>query len=571
MNVLDWIVLLGATLGIAVYGWWHTRGRKHLDGYLRGDKRTNWITIGLSVMATQASAITFLSTPGQGYADGLKFVQIYFGLPIAMVVIAAVFVPFYRRLGVFTAYEFLGRRFDPKTRVLAAALFLLQRGLGAGITIYAPSIIVSSVLGWPLNLTIIITAIIVTIYTVSGGCEAVNVTQKYQMLLIFLGLIVAFGVIAAKLPQGVSLIDAFHVAGNAGRMQAIDHSTNPNNRYTIWSGILGGVFLSLAYFGTDQSQVQRYLSGSSVRESRLGLMFNGIMKIPMQFFILLLGTMVFSFYQFERPPIFFNQAEWQRHVHAPGGEALQKLDDQFSPLHVEKQNGIRDWLNARHVGDKTSEAAAQARIEAAENKVRLLRAEVSKTLTAINAKADTKDTDYVFLTFILDHLPHGVIGLLVTVIFAASLSSISSELNALGSTSSIDFYRSFMKRDGTDAHYVFASKCFTALWGLIALAIAFFFQFADNLIQAVNVIGSIFYGPVLGLFFVAFFFKWIGGTAAFLGAIVSQALVIGVHLMGGVAFLWYNPIGAIACVIFAAMFQALPVVGRSAAKQTMIP
>lgn len=569
MNALDWIVLLGATLGISIYGWWHTRGRKHLDGYLRGDKRTSWVTIGLSVMATQASAITFLSTPGQGYVDGLKFVQIYFGLPIAMVIIAAIFVPFYRKLNVFTAYEFLGRRFDSKTRVLAAALFLLQRGLGAGITIYAPSIIISSVLGWPLNLTIVITAIVVTVYTVSGGSEAVNVTQKYQMLLIFSGLLVAFGVIAAKLPQGVSLADAFHVAGNAGRMQAIDYSTNPNNRYTIWSGILGGVFLSLAYFGTDQSQVQRYLSGHSVRESRLGLMFNGIMKIPMQFFILLLGTMVFAFYQFERPPIFFNEAEWRRHVHAPGGEALQKLDDQFTPLHAEKQNSIRDWLNARHAGDKTAEAAAQTRIQAAEEKVRGLRGEVSKTLSSMDAKADTKDTDYVFLTFVLDHLPHGVIGLLVTVIFSASLSSISSELNALGSTTSIDFYRSFMKPDGTDAHYVFASKCFTALWGIIALAIAFFFQFADNLIQAVNVIGSIFYGPVLGLFFVAFFFKRIGGTAAFLGAVVSQALVIGVHVQGGVAFLWYNPIGAIACVILAMMFQAIPGMSKPTAKQTL--
>ncbi len=555
MSALDWVVLLGTTLGITVYGWWHTRGRQALRGYIKGDERTSWVTIGLGVMATQASAITFLSTPGQGYADGLKFVQIYFGLPIAMVIIAAVFAPIFRRLNVFTAYEYLGDRFDRKTRLLGAGLFLIQRGLGAGITIYAPSIIISSVLGWPLNPTIIVTSVLVTIYTVSGGCEAVNVTQKFQMLLIFAGLIVAFFVIVAKMPAGVSLADALHVAGSAGRMQAIDYSTNPNDRYTIWSGIFGGVFLSLAYFGTDQSQVQRYLSGGSLRGSRLGLMFNGALKIPMQFFILLLGTLVFAFYQFERPPLFFNQTEWREHAQGPGGEALRSLEARFAPLHAETETHIRDWLAARHSGNAATEASTRAAMQAAQEQERQLRDEAAKTLKTIDPRADTKDTDYVFLTFVLDHLPHGIIGLLVAVIFAGGLASISSELNALGSTVTVDFYRNLLKPDATDAHYVSASKGFTALWGLIALAIAFFFQFADNLIQAVNIVGSLFYGPVLGLFIVAFFFKRIGGTAAFWGALAAQVLVIAVHMTGKVAYLWYNPLGAGAGVLFSMALQ----------------
>jgi Na+/proline symporter len=555
MSALDWIVLLGTTLGICVYGWWHTREGQGLRGYIKGNEGTGWVTIGLGVMATQASAITFLSTPGQGYADGMKFLQIYLGLPIAMVIIAAVFVPIFRRLNVYTAYEYLGQRFDQKTRMLGAALFLIQRGLGAGITIYAPSIIISSVMGWPLNLTIILSAVLATIYTVSGGCEAVNVTQKFQMLLIFGGLIVAFFVIVAKMPHGVSFADALRVAGSAGRTRAIDYSWNPNDRYTLWSGLFGGVFLSLAYFGTDQSQVQRYLSGGSLRESRLGLMFNAVLKIPMQFFILLLGTLVFAFYQFEKPPLFFNRIEWREYAQGPGGQALRSLDERFVPLHAETATRVRDWLAARRSGDPAAEASARAAMLSAEEQSRQLRVEATKTLTAIDPKADTRDTDYVFLTFVLDELPHGVIGLLIAVIFAGGLASISSELNALGSTVAVDFYRNVFKPDATDAHYVMASKGFTALWGLIALAFAFFFQFADNLIQAVNLVGSLFYGPVLGLFIIAFFFKRIGGTAAFWGALAAQVLVIGVHLTDKVAYLWYNPIGAGAGILFSLLLQ----------------
>jgi Na+/proline symporter len=380
------------------------------------------------------------------------------------------------------------------------------------------------------------------------------------MLLIFGGLIVAFFVIVAKIPHGVSFTDALRVAGSAGRMQAIDYSINPKERYTLWSGIFGGVFLSLAYFGTDQSQVQRYLSGSSVRGSRLGLMFNAVLKIPMQFFILLLGTLVFAFYQFEPHPLFFNQPDWRSQAQAPGGQALIALDNRFAPLHEETAARIREWLAARQTGDAAAESSARAAMLGAEKQTSQLHGEAVTTLAAIEHKQedDVKDTDYVFLTFILHELPHGVIGLLIAVIFAGGLASISSELNALGSTTAVDFYRNLWRPDATDAHSVFASKMFTAWWGLIALAFAFFCQFADNLIQAVNLVGSLFYGPVLGLFLIAFFFKRINGSAAFWGAILAQALVIGVHLTGQFAYLWYNPIGVGACVLVSLALQLIP-------------
>ncbi|HWD18368.1 MAG TPA: sodium:solute symporter [Verrucomicrobiae bacterium] len=555
MSALDWAVLIAATLGIAGYGWWQTRGPQGFERYVRGDPQTGWLTIGLSVMATQASAITFLSTPGQGYADGMRFVQMYFGLPIAMVIIAAVFLPRFRRLKVLTAYEFLGQRFDGKTRLLGASLFLVQRGLGAGLTIYAPSIIIASIMGWSLNLTIVLSSILVIVYTVSGGNEAVNVTQKFQMLLIFSGLIVAFLVIAAKMPAGVSLMDAVRVAGISGRLKAIDYSADPNNRYTLWSGLIGGTFLALAYFGSDQSQVQRYLSGKSLRQSRLGLVFNGLMKIPMQVFILFLGTLVFAFYQFERPPLFFNQVAWRQAAQRPGGDALAALENRFDAAHAAHEKNLRAWLEARHAHDPPAETAARAAVASSDDALRQIRSEAGATLVAVNPKADKKDADYVFLTFVMDHLPHGVIGLLVAVIFAGGLSSVAGELTALGATMTVDFYRGPFRPSESDAHYVAASKWFTALWGLIALAFAFFCQFADNLIQAVNLIGSIFYGPTLGLFVVAFFLKRVGGNAVFWGAALAEALVIAIHFTGKVAFLWYNPIGVGACVLFSGVFQ----------------
>jgi Na+/proline symporter len=554
MSPLDFVVLIGSMVGIALYGVWRTRGHRDLNAYLKGDQNIGWATIGISVMATQASAITFISTPGQGYQDGLGFVQNYFGMPLALILIAAVFLPMYRRLNVYTAYEFLGRRFDAKTRLLGAALFLLQRGLAAGITIYAPAIILSTMLGWRLDLTIILSGLLVVIYTVIGGSEAVSLTQKYQMAVIFGGMVTAFIVLLVKLPA--NLTDALTVAGGFQKLEAVDFSFDVKQRYTFWSGLLGGLFLSLSYFGTDQSQVQRYISGASLRESRLGLMFNAVLKIPMQFFILLLGVMVYVFYQFEQPPVFFNEAAWKYAVKHDSGAQLQSLEQKFNAIHVEKEQLIHHWLDAKHAGNREAEARAQQLALAADGRSEAVRAEARTAVLAAQPGTKSNDADYVFITFILDYLPHGVIGLLVAAFFAAALSSKAAELNALGSTTTIDFYRHVFKREASDAHYVAASKWFTFLWGLVAIGFALFANLAENLIQAVNIVGSVFYGVVLALFLVAFFIRRVGGTAIFWAALAAQALVFILYFSLNISYLWYNFIGCAACVLFSVILQA---------------
>ncbi len=557
MSGFDYVVLIGTMVAIAVYGWWRTRGASDLSSYLRGRRTIGWGTIGLSVMATQASAITFLSIPGQAYESGMAFVQNYFGLPIALIIVAAVFLPIYRRLNVYTAYEFLGRRFDSKTRLLGAGLFLLQRGLAAGITIYAPAIILSTVLGWRLDLTILVTGTFVIAYTVSGGSEAVSVTQRLQMGVIFAGMVTAFIVLVVKMPAGVGLVEATTLAGDFGKLEAIDFSLDFNKRYTVWSGILGGVFLSLSYFGTDQSQVQRYLVGASLRESRLGLMFNAVFKIPMQFFILLLGALVFVFYQFERPPVFFNQALWNTHAQSEAGAPLRALEESYMGVHAEKEAHIRDWMEARRAGDPTAEAGAREAMLVAHGESERIRTEAKEALVAADPRAKTKDSDFVFITFVLTQLPHGVIGLLIAVIFAAALSSVASELNALGTTSTVDFYRHAIRPDASDTHYVKASKLFTMLWGVVAICFALFANMVENLIEAVNIVGSLFYGVVLGLFLVAFFLKRIGGNAVFAGAVVAQVLVLTLFFTRDIGYLWFNLIGCGSCVLLSIILQPL--------------
>jgi solute:Na+ symporter, SSS family len=556
MSPLDFVVLIGSLVGIAVYGMWRTRGQRDLNAYLKGDPNVRWVAIGISVMATQASAITFISTPGQGYQDGLGFVQNYFGMPLALIIVAAVFLPMYRRLNVYTAYEFLGHRFDSKTRLLGAALFLLQRGLAAGITIYAPAIILSTMLGWRLDLTIVLSGLLVIIYTVTGGSEAVTLTQKYQLAVIFGGMVTALVVLLMRLPSNLSLTDALTVAGGFQKLQAVDFSLDVKRRYTFWSGLLGGLFLSLSYFGTDQSQVQRYISGASLRESRLGLMFNAVFKIPMQFFILLLGCLIFVFYQFERPPVFFNRAAWNVGAKQDPGGQIHSLEQKFTAIHVQKEQLIHAWLDAKHSGDHQAEAAARTQAQEALERSEAVRAEVKTAMLAADPHAKTNDSDYVFITFVLDYLPHGVIGLLVAAFFAAALSSKAAELNALGSTTTIDFYRHVVKREATDAHYVTASKWFTFLWGLVALAFALFANLVENLIQAVNIVGSVFYGVVLALFLVAFFIRRVGGTAIFWAALVAQTLVFVLYFSLSISYLWYNFIGCAACVLFSLLIQA---------------
>ncbi len=555
MNWLDFIVLLGSILGIAIYGIWYTRNRRDLNTYLKGTAHTPWLAIGLSVMATQASAITFLSTPGQGYRDGLGFVQIYFGVPIALLIIAIFFLPIFHKLNVYTAYEFLGKRFDSKTRLLGAALFLVQRGLGAGLTIYAPAIVLTTVIGWPLNVTIVSCGLLVIIYTAMGGSDAVTVTQKYQLAIIFAGMVTATFLLIGKLPAALTLDDTLKLAGGFQKMNAVNFSTNIHERYTLWSGLLGGTFLMLSYFGTDQSQVQRYISGSSLRESRLGLMFNAICKIPMQFSILLLGVLIFVFYQFEQPPLFFDSASSKYFSEHTADPKVLAYNTDFNCAHQQTRQELEHWLQARHKGDQPAATAAFAAATMAHQKSETIRVAASKELAAKNPDAKANDADYVFITFILRELPHGVIGLLIAAFFAAALSSKAAELNALATCTTIDFYRHIIKRDASDTNCLTATKWFTVVWGIVAISFALSARLAENLIQAVNILGSIFYGVMLGLFVVAFFIRRVGGTAIFWSALTAQALVFVLYFNLTISYLWYPLIGCTSCVVFSLLLQ----------------
>lgn len=568
MNTLDIFVLIVSIVAIAMYGVWHTRNRRDLNSYLKGSDHTPWWVIGISVMATQASAITFLSTPGQGYLGGLSFLQVYFGVPVAMIIIALFFLPIFHKLHVYTAYEYLEKRFDRKTRLFGAGLFLLQRGIGAGFTIYAPAIVLSTVFGWSLPLTIVACGLIATAYTVFGGTDAVTVTQKYQMAVIFLGMTTAAGILLSKLPAGLTFMDAMNVAGGFQKLNAVNFSTSLHERYTFWSGLLGGTFLMLSYFGADQSQVQRYLSGDSLRESRLGLMFNAVCKIPMQLSILMLGVLMFVFYQFERPPLFFDSAanRYLESQRADGSEGKQLLayEKEFNKSHELGKQHLESWLAAKRRGDEnvaTAEFVSAAVAQQEGEKIRLKAAEEwtheSTPQESVKpGKAVTANSaDYVFITFILRELPHGAIGLLVAAFFAAALSSKAAELNALGTCTTIDFYRLLIKRDATDAECLFASKCFTAFWGVIAVFIALYAHLSENLIQAVNILGSIFYGVLLALFVVGFFLKRVGGTALFWSALISQTLVFVLYFSLSISYLWYPLIGCTACVLFSLFLQ----------------
>jgi Na+/proline symporter len=556
VSALDWVVLLGTLAAIVGYGIWKSRGRQDMARYLRGGNQDKWHTIGLSVMATQASAITFLSTPGQAYQDGMRFIQFYFGLPLAMIALSIVFLPRYFNLRVFTAYEFLESRFDLKTRQLTAFLFLVQRGLSAGITIYAPAIILSSVLGWSLRLTCLCIGGVVIVYTVMGGARAVSQTQKQQMLVMLGGMVVAFVVIVARLPPEVSFGNALHIAGVLGRLNAVDMSFDPRSRYTLWSGLLGGFFLAMAYFGTDQSQVQRYLGARSIAESRLGLLFNGLVKIPMQSLILFVGVMVFVFYQFNAPPIFFNQSELARAKQTPFASKLESLERAHGAAFEHKQSEIWQLDRALDRHDAASITASEQRVRAAEITSAAIRDEAKRTIVAALPDANTKDADYVFLSFVMRNLPRGVVGLLLVVIFCAAMSAVAGELSALASTTVVDFYRRSLRKDASDAHYVRAAKWFTAGWGVLAVLFATFASLLDNLIQAVNILGSLFYGTILGVFLVAFSRRAVRGTAVFLAAIAAEAIVVGVFLGTNISFLWYNVIGCGCVMFFSGVLQA---------------
>ena len=554
MQLLDWIVLAATLLTIVGYGTWKTRGSKNVQDYIRGGNEAKWWTIGLSVMATQASAITFLSTPGQAFNDGMGFVQFYFGVPIAMVIICLVFIPLYHRLKVYTAYEYLEGRFDLKTRSLTAILFLVQRGLAAGITIYAPAIILSAVLGWNLTILNIVIGILVIIYTVSGGTKAVSMTQKHQMGIIFIGMFTAFFLIISYLPENITFGKALEIAKASGKMNILDFSFNLENRYTFWSGIIGGSFLALSYFGTDQSQVQRYLTGRSMREMQLGMVFNGIFKIPMQFFILLVGVMVFVFYQFNASPINFNPEASKAVMSSSYAEEYQTLEAEQQQIFRDKQ-----LLIDRYVENKDEQLAQYIAIanEADKENREEARKIIAKVADEKDLKIETNDKDYVFIHFILNNLPRGLIGLLLAVILSAAMSSTASELNALASTTTIDLYKRNNATDKGETHYVSATKWFTFAWGILAIIVACVAYLADNLIQLVNIIGSIFYGNVLGIFLLAFFLKFVKANAVFIAAIITQIIVIIGWWYDWMPYLWLNLFGCVVVMLIALVIQSL--------------
>jgi solute:Na+ symporter, SSS family len=555
MSIIDWIVLFGTLFTIVAYGVWKTRGSKNIQGYLLGDKSMKWWTIGLSIMATQASAITFLSTPGQAFDDGMRFIQFYFGLPLAMVVVSITFVPIFHNLKVFTAYEYLESRFDLKTRILGAFLFLVQRGLAAGITIYAPSIVLTSLLGWNLTFTNIFIGTLVIIYTVSGGTKAVSQTQKHQMAIMMGGIVLAGLIVLSYLPQNVGFIDALKIAGKMGKLNVVTFDFNLNDRYNIWSGLIGGFFLAMAYFGTDQSQVQRYLTGKSITESRLGLLLNGILKIPLQFVILFIGVLVFLFYQFNAPPIFFNSPLKAKVYETNYSVSFKELEAEHFKIFEKKRDKIHEMVDAFKSENSTAANAIAAEVKALEGDMKVLEDAAVTIISMADPKAETEDRDYIFLSFVLEHMPRGIVGLLLAVIFSAAMSSTSSELNALGSTTTIDFYKRNFNRAGSDKQYLVASKFFTFIWGLLAISFAAFASLLENLIQAVNILGSLFYGTILGLFVVSFYIKFVQGHAVFWAAIAAEIFVIYCFFFTDIAYLNFNIIGCLMVVALSLIIQ----------------
>jgi SSS family transporter len=551
VNRLDYVVLIATILAIPLYGLWRTRGSASLRQYLKGDASIGWATIGLSVLATQAGPITFLSMPGQAYESGIGFIQNYFGQPLALIIVCAVFVPIYQRLKVYTAYQYLAERFDRKTQLLGAFLFLVQRGIAAGITIYAPAIVLSTLLGWRLNLTIWLAGGLVIIYTVIGGTKIVSITQRYQMIVILVGMAIAFAVAVYRLSPDLSFGSTLSVAGKMGKLEAVNFSVDPDKRYTLWTGLIGGFFLALSYFGADQSQVQRYLAGGSLKESRLGLLFNAVVKVPMQFFILLLGAIVFMFYQFEKPPVYFNQPAYERALENGYAPQLMALQTQFDEVFAEKRAAIRALANAA----PKERDVAMTKLHELEVQASELRNRTKEVLALAGADPKSKESDYVFITFILQQMPHGIVGLLIAVILCATMSATAATLNALGSTTAIDFYRPLIRPNASDHHYVVAAQALTTAWGLIAIGVASFASLAENLIEANNILGSLFYGSILGLFLAAFFIRRVTGSAVFFAALVAQILVFVLFKTTNIGYLWYNFIGCAVVLILAPMLQ----------------
>lgn len=555
MSAIDWIILAGTLAFIVLYGIWKSRGTQTMKSYLLADQQLPWYHVGLSVMATQASAITFLSAPGQAYSDGMRFIQFYFGLPLAMVVLCITFVPAFKRLNVYTAYEFLEQRFDNKTRTLTAFLFLLQRGLSTGITIYAPAIILSTILHVDLIYTIVFNGLIVIVYTVYGGTKAVSYTQLFQMLIIFAGLFLAAYMVVHLLPENVGFMDALHIAGKMDKLNAIDTSFDWNNKYNLWSGLIGGFFLQLSYFGTDQSQVGRYLTGNSIKESRWGLLMNGLVKIPMQFIILLIGTLVFSYYQFHTPPVFFNPTEVEKVRQSSYADAFNSAEKEYNYLHEQKKLEVEKLVLAVQSEDEAAINLAKQNVHSVDEKASLAREKAVDLIVKNNDRADKNDSNYVFLTFVTNQLPVGIIGLLIAIIFLASMGSAASGLNSLASTTVVDFYKRLYHSDKESSRDVAVSRWSTVAWGLFCIAVAIFASKLGNLIEAVNILGSLFYGTILGVFLVAFYVKRVNGNQVFLAAVITELLVIALWKYEVMAFLWLNVWGCFSVVALGLLFN----------------
>ncbi len=542
---------------VAVYGVWKTRGKKDINGYILANKSMPWYTITLSIMATQASGITFLSTPGQAYVDGMRFVHIYLGLPIAMVIISIVVVPHFHKLKVYTAYEFLETRFDLKNRTFGSLLFLMHRALACGFTIFAPSMIISVILGWDIRFTIFMIGGLVILYTTTGGTDAVYKTHLLQMGIITVGMAAAFVMIFRLLPPDISFLDAVHVAGKTGKLNVINLAFDWKDEYNIWTGLIGGTFLALSYFGADQSQVQRYLSGRSIAQSRFGLLANGVVKIPMQFTILFTGAMIFVFYQFVTPPLFFNSVETTNIKNSTYSQDYQELETEYARVHQEKQAHIRDMLVAieSHADsdlDRTIQMLQKSR--ESESKIK---EEATALIKKTDPGADTEDTNYIFLSFVINFLPVGIIGLILAAILSASMSSTAAELNALASVTIVDIYKRVIKNNASDRHYLIASKIVTVFWGVCGINFALFANRLGSLIEAVNRLGSLFYGTILGIFVIAFFFKNIGGTATFIAGVMAELTVLACYFFTDIPYLWYNVIGPFVVIVLAYLMNPL--------------
>ncbi len=557
MHLLDWLVLFGTIFFIVAYGSWKTRGAQSMEGYLKGDSSMKWWMIGISIMATQASAVTFLSTPGQAIEDGMRFIQFYFGLPLAMIIISVTMVPIYYRLKVYTAYEYLENRFDLKTRTLAAILFLILRGLSAGITLFAPALVLSTILEWNILFTTLLIGALVIIYTVSGGTKAVSLTQRQQMTVIMGGMILA-GIIAYRLiPDHVSFGNTIQIAGELGKLNIITTDFSWSDRFNIWSGLIASTFLFLSYFGTDQSQVGRYLGGKSIRESRMGLIMNGLLKIPMQFLILFIGVLVFVFYLFIQPPIFHNATLKKQAMETAQADSIRLLEVKYNTIYAEKRKAVDQLVEGIQSDNQVLKESSKQKYTALKTEEDQLRKAVKATIAEAVPAAKTQDRDYIFLNFVLSYLPHGIIGLLLAVMFSAAMSSMASELSALASTTTVDIYKRSICANASDDHYLKASRYFTVLWALIAMAFAALANFAENLIQFVNIVGSLFYGTILGIFLVAFYLKHVKSNAVFIAALIAESLVLCCYFYfyDQIAFLFYNIIGCVIVVVVALLIQ----------------